>query len=381
MSSMPTSTAVSGIILAAGFSRRMGSAKPLLSLGRQTVVQRVVSIYQDAGVTDIRVVTGPCDEKIRAALKGRPVACIPNPRPEDGMFASVVAGVGTIPSETEAFFIHPVDIPLVRPHTLGMLMDAAHTGSAPVIYPTFEGRRGHPPLIDRRLQQAVLDHGGRNGLRGLLDRFADSAREVPVADEGILLDMDTPADYQRLVARWKGSGILTKAECRALMRHVRKVPATVDDHCRQVARVAGMLAEGVNAASASLNVPLVRAAARVHDCARLEKSHAAAGARLLEAMGFPALANIVALHMDIPAAPDSDLDEIQIVHLADKLVGGSQVVGLSRRFAAKLEKIGPHSDAVAIVEQRHRAAEVIQAKVERLAGKPILQLLKDECQS
>ena len=367
---------VTAIILAAGFSRRMGAFKPLLPLDGQTVVGQVVSIYRDACVADIRVVAGTSSESVRSALAGLPVACVVNPTPERGMFSSVQAGVASVPNETSAFFVHPVDIPLVRMHTLTVLLDAADGRSAPVIYPTFEGRRGHPPLIDGGLRSAVLGHDGRGGLRGLLDGFEAAAREVPVADEGILLDMDTPADYRRLTARRQGGEILTEAECRALMHDVQKVPLAIDRHCRRVAQVAGRLAEALNRSNGVLNAPLLRAAARVHDCARQENHHADAGARLLEAMGYPAMAAVVARHMDIQTAPDSELDEAQIVYLADKLVSGDTVTSLSRRFAAKLENVGHNPDAVAAVHRRRKAALAIQAKVERITGLSVPEILK-----
>ncbi len=375
---MSPSGTVSAIVLAAGFSRRMGRSKPLLPMGGRTVVEQVVTIYREAGVADIRVVTGATSDSVRSALAGMPAACIRNPNPERGMFSSVLIGVTSMPPETRAFFVHPVDIPLVRPHTLTMLLKAAETGSAPVIYPTFNGRRGHPPLIDERLKPAILSHDGRGGLQGVLARCNDSAQEIPVADEGIRLDMDTPADHRRLVARRQSGAIPTAAECRTLMRQIATVPASVDRHCRQVARVACRLAEGVNRGGGAVNIPLIRAAARVHDCARLETDHAAAGARLLDAMGFPVLAAIVARHMEIPDTPDADLDEAQIVYLADKLVDGEAVADLEQRFAAKLQHVGDDADAMAAVRRRRRSAVTIQAKVERLAGIPVAQLLGNE---
>jgi len=374
---MPTSGTVSAIVLAAGFSRRMKTSKPLLPLGGQTVVAQVVSIYRDAGVADVRMVVGASSESLRSAVAGLPVVCVTNPVPEKGMFASVLAGVASIPSRTDAFFVHPVDIPLVRPHTLTTLLGTANAHPAPVYYPTFEGRRGHPPLIDAGLKNAILGHDGREGLRGLLNRFENAAGEVPVADEGILLDMDTPADYKALISRRQAGDILTKAECRALMRDVRRVPAPIDSHCRRVAQVAGRLAEAVNARGGAVNAPLIRAAARIHDCARLENNHAHAGALLLEAMGYPAMAAIIARHMDIPVAPGAELDEAQIVYLADKLVSGDTVTDLSRRFAAKLEAMAWNPNAIAAIKRRRRAALAIQVKVERITGQSVAEIVED----
>lgn len=372
---MPLAEKTAAIILAAGFSSRMDAFKPLMKLGGRRVLDRVVDLYRQAGIADIRVVAGHRSHEIRAALAGNPVTVVENPHYAEGMYSSVVAGVKTLPRDISSFFVHPVDIPLVRPHTLTRLLDEAGNDPPPVVYPVFDGRHGHPPLIHKNLEHAIVSHDGQGGLRTLLIRFDTEARDVPVADEGVLLDLDTPADYENLTARLETGNLLTEAECSTLMRDVQCLPAAIVDHCRQVARIARTLAEAVNARGGSLDTGLVDAAARVHDVARLEKNHALAGARLLEAMGFADMAAVVADHMEIQVKAKDHLDEAQVVHLADKLVAGWTVVDLNRRFDAKLEKYGHDPQAAKAIARRRQAALDIQAKVERAAGRSISQLL------
>lgn len=372
---MIRSRKISAVILAAGYSRRMERFKPLLPLGGMTVLERVVSLYEITGVTDIRVVTGFRSDKIRSALAARPVSVVHNPVHDSGMFSSVMAGVNSLPEGVRAFFVHPVDIPLVRPHTLALLMDAFNENPSPVIYPAFDDRRGHPPLVHGELRKEIVSHDGTGGLRALLRRFDSRALDLPLADEGVLLDMDTPNDFQRLSTRIKRSDILTENEGRVLMEKVRSLPGPVIDHCRQVARVAEALAAAVTGGCA-IDLPLVRSAARVHDAARLEKNHAAAGSRLLREMGFPSLADIIAVHMDMDVCENAPLDEAQIVHLADKLVAGDTVVGLPRRFAAKLTKYGLDPKVYEKISRRRRTAFSIQEKVESAAGEKMHRILE-----
>ena len=373
---MPPPADITAIILAAGYSRRMQRFKPLLNLGGQTVLERVVSLYRCAGVRDIRVVTGFRSESIRSALAEGSVCVIHNPGHDSGMFSSVRAGVKTLAAGVGAFFVHPVDIPLVRPHTLATLIEAVDGHPAPVVYPVFDDRRGHPPLINATLKDAILSHDGGGGLRALLHRFDRPALDVQVADEGVLLDLDTPDDFQRLSTRLATSDCLTEDECRVLMEKVRRLPKPVINHCRQVACVAATLARAVNGSGGAVDRPLIQSAARVHDVARLEKNHAAAGADLLNTMGFPAMAAIVAAHMDIDVLENSPLDEAQIVHLADKLVAGNTVVRLSQRFSVKLHAYGQDANASEKIRQRWRAATTIQVKIERITGDQIDHLLK-----
>jgi len=372
---MPLPDKTAAVILAAGFSSRMKAFKPLMKLGGRSVLDRVVDLYRRAGIADIRVVAGHRSGEIRTALAGLPATVVDNPHYASGMYSSVVAGVQALPRGINTFFVHPVDIPLVRPHTLIRLLDAAAAEPSPVVYPVFDGRRGHPPLIRRGLKSAIVGHDGQGGLRALLNRFDAAAREVPVADEGVLLDLDTPVDYENLAARSKSGNLLTSAECLTLMRDVQGLPTAIVDHCQQVARVARTLAEAVNARHGNLDMGLVEAAARVHDVARLEKSHARAGANLLLAMGFADMAAVIDVHMEIRVKPEGPLDEAQIVHLADKLVAGRTVVDLSRRFDAKHEKYGHDRSAAQAISRRRQAALAIQAKVERAAGRSISHLL------
>jgi CTP:molybdopterin cytidylyltransferase MocA len=375
---MQASPSLSAILLAAGYSSRMGAFKPLLELGGLTAIDRVIDAYRSVGVADIHVVTGYRSTAVQAAVHGRPVNLVRNPQHAAGMFSSVVAGVRALPDRTDMFFVHPVDIPLVRPYTLTRLMDAGRSCAPSVVYPAFDGRRGHPPLIRGRLGEAIRAHDGQGGLRAVLERYDSEARDVAVADCGVLLDMDTPDDYAQLAGQADGSAILNDEECRVLMEKVCRLPASIIDHCRQVANVAARLARAVNAAGGTLDIAGIRAAALVHDVARLESDHAAAGAHLLSQMGFAGLARMVGTHMQIHVDSQAPIDEAQVVHLADKLVSGSTVVSLDDRFDARHNQYGSDPVAARRIEQRRRTAQTIQAKVERLTGKPIEHIAKDE---
>lgn len=356
---------IAAIVLAGGFSKRMGRFKPLLPLGDQRTIERVVRLFQDAGVHEIGVVVGHRGDDIRRAAAPLNVVCVENPDYAEGMFTSVLAGIRELPEHCRAFFIHPVDIPMVRWQTVRRLAEAGEDTSAVVLFPTFGGRRGHPTLIRSRLGPQILEWPGTGGLRSFLQEQDAESLELPVADEAVLLDLDTPGDYDRMLDRLKSEGLPTEAECRVLME---ELPAAIAAHCRAVAAVARHLAESLNTAGLDIDVELVAAAALLHDIARRDKDHARAGARLLESHGFTRLAPIVAAHMDLEADSGSPLDEIQIVHLADKLVIGDKVVDLEQRFARKMEKYGREPTAASAIARRRDTARCILDKVERMAG-------------
>ena len=119
---------------------------------------------------------------------------------------------------TRAFFIMPADIPLVRPSTLTDLVKAHTAHPQQVIYPVFEGQRGHPPLIPIRFREKILDYEGPGGLRRCLKAWDSDALEVAIADQGILMDMDTPDDYETILERSKNLDIPSKQEALALLK-------------------------------------------------------------------------------------------------------------------------------------------------------------------
>ncbi len=368
---------LTAIILAAGFSSRMGRFKPLLPLGKGVVVERVVGLYRQAGIRDIVVVIGHKGNDLRAVLEPHEVRCVMNSGFEQGMFSSILAGVRNLPEDCHGFFIHPVDIPLVRCSTLSALIAGFEGHPAHIIHPTFAGRRGHPPLVPVGLARPVLEWRKEGGLRAFWASRKFPEIDVPVADQGIMLDMDTETDYRQMLTRLEKEDVPTPPECRALMTQVVAVPEPVQKHCRAVAAVAARLVEVLSQAGLDLDIDLVRAAALVHDIARVQADHAAAGAELLTGLGYPGLADIVRVHMDMAVDARRPPDEAGIVFLADKLVVGDCLADLQTRFDRKMAKYGTYPEAAEAIMKRRDAAIALQGAVERLTGKRMAAILAD----
>ena len=120
------------------------------------------------------------------------------------------------------------------------------------------------------------------------------------------------------------------------------------------------LAAALNERQQHLCLPLVAAAALLHDVARAEPAHADAGADLLVRLGYPRLAPPVRSHMHLGGAAGAPLDEAQVVYLADKLVLGDRVVGLEERFAARLGRVaGDAAAREAALVRRDEARRVL----------------------
>ncbi|KAF5060060.1 Molybdenum cofactor cytidylyltransferase [anaerobic digester metagenome] len=189
---------ISAVILAAGLSSRMGEFKALLPFGRSTVIETVIDQFIAAGVTDIRIIVGHQSDLLLPLLEKLPVTAIENKCYLKGMFSSVRSGVLSFTNQTQAFFLLPVDMPLIKADSLKSIIKTYHKTSAAVIYPVYNQKRGHPPLIDQQCFDAICRGNDDTTLKTVLQAFKHLSVETTVPDIGLTLDMDTPADYEHL---------------------------------------------------------------------------------------------------------------------------------------------------------------------------------------
>jgi CTP:molybdopterin cytidylyltransferase MocA len=355
------------VILAAGLSSRMGDFKPLMNLGGQTVLSRCVEAFQDAGACDVMVVTGHRAGEVQAEVERLGVSSIHNLLFEQGMFSSVQRAVSSLPV-LDAFFLLPVDIPLVRPATITSLAGAF---DGRVTHPCFEGERGHPPLIPFHLVPEILRHDGSGGLKGLL--LAHPCLDVPVWDQGILLDADTSEDFAALVRRFERRHIGERGEALAL---AQSMPERGMAHGRAVALAAVGLGQEINRHGGALDLDLLHNAALLHDVAKGQPGHEARGGELLAGLGLFGLAEIVASHRDVPPPASGVLTEKEVVCLADKLVRGSQRICVQDRFAEKLALYSHDAEACAAIRGRLNNALGLLALVERICGRNVEEILR-----
>ena len=195
---MPDGKTVCALILAAGLSRRMGEFKPLLPLGGATVIENTVASALAGRAERAVVVTGYRGGEVESVLRhrfGDVVRFVRNPDyAATDMLRSAQIGVEVLPA-CEAFFLLPGDMPAVSRETFRKLLEVRKQGRPLLAFPTLNGYRKHPPLVDARLIPEILAFHGEGGLRELWSRFEDDTVTVPVEDGGVWLDLDTPEDY------------------------------------------------------------------------------------------------------------------------------------------------------------------------------------------
>lgn len=182
--------------MAAGVARRMGSCKQLLPFEGKTVIAHCLETLLAGGIKEVIVVVGPDGEKVARAAKDYPVQVARNADPEGDMASSVRTGRDTLSASVTAAVVALCDYPLVTPATFARLVEAHRLNPDGIIIPFHNGKRGHPPLFPCWLLDELT---APLTLRDLLRGNPERIEHLSVADEGVLIDMDTPEDYRRVL--------------------------------------------------------------------------------------------------------------------------------------------------------------------------------------
>ena len=190
---------VSALLLAAGSSRRMGVCKQLLQLADRPAVAHCIDTLVAAGIGEVVVVVGSRGDAVAAAVAGYPVTVAVNVGEECEMADSVRTGLAHLTAEASAVLVALADHPLVRPDTVRSLAELHREEPDAIIIPVHDGAKGHPTLFPRAV---IAEIGTHLTLRALIARHREKVRLVPVADEGVVMDMDVWEDYLAVAERF-----------------------------------------------------------------------------------------------------------------------------------------------------------------------------------
>ena len=188
---------ISAIVLAAGRSSRMGTAKSLVPVGGRPLLDHVLRTVHRSGVDEVVVVLGHEAERVRSAISLDGARVIINEAYEAGMSTSIQAGVRAANPRSDGLLIVLGDQPFVSSKTVDELITRRNGSDAKIVIPTYRGQRGNPVLLDRSISEEVQEIEGDQGCRALFGRHLDGILEVPVDDPGILVDLDTPEQIAR----------------------------------------------------------------------------------------------------------------------------------------------------------------------------------------
>jgi len=191
------------LIPAAGHSRRMGKPKLSLPLGDRTVIQHVIAALRDAGIEHILVVVGPHVAHLAPLAEAAGADVLLLAKETEDMRETVENGLHWLeakhaPGPDDAWLLVPADHPTLDPEVVRQLLAARKAQpTASIFIPTHEGRRGHPALIGWKHVPGMHSLPAGQGLNVYLRQQLAETREVPLTAD-VLVDLDTPEDYERL---------------------------------------------------------------------------------------------------------------------------------------------------------------------------------------
>lgn len=187
---------LSGIVLAAGESRRMGSFKQLLKYGDKTMVEAAVDNLLGSKLDEVVVVLGHRAEEVMEAIKGRPVVVAINKDYRLGMLSSVRCGIGHVSKESDAVLIALADQPFIDSSIINLVIGRFLSSYKSIAIPAYEGRRGHPVIIDLKYRDEIIRLDENVGLRQLMLDHPDDILQIEMPRGEITRDVDYPEDYQ-----------------------------------------------------------------------------------------------------------------------------------------------------------------------------------------
>ncbi len=199
----PRAATIAAIILAAGQSRRMGETNKLLApVDGKPMVTHVTECLLASQARPLTVVTGHDYAAVEALLPKAGFALTHNPDFASGLSSSLRRGLAALPEEIDGVLVCLGDMPRVSPAIINRLITAFDPleGRA-ICVPTWKGKRGNPVLFARRFFAEMLEVAGDTGARALIGEHADVVCEVPMDDDAVLLDVDTPEALAELSAR------------------------------------------------------------------------------------------------------------------------------------------------------------------------------------
>jgi molybdenum cofactor cytidylyltransferase len=191
---------VIGLILAAGKSERMGSAKSLLRIQGKSFLEHIVIEAQQSALSDFKIVLGHQAEQVLKSLPQLRSAVVLNADYDQGQLSSLIKGLQSIKeSSVDGVMLFLVDHPFVTHRLIDSLLQQFSRQSAPIVIPSYHGRRGHPMIFSRQLFPELLAAPLDQGAAAVVRRHQPEILHLDTEEEGVLIDVDTPEAYREYV--------------------------------------------------------------------------------------------------------------------------------------------------------------------------------------
>lgn len=187
---------LNAIIMASGFSSRMGTNKLLLPYKGKLLIEHILDKVTACSFKSVTLVAQ--NDEIIDIGKSRKVNVIHNERAAEGQSASIKLGIANSP-ECKGYAFFTADQPLIDIETIKLLIDSFYEADNLIIVPSFSGKRGAPVIFPEKFKSELLALTGDTGGKNVIAKHPNEVRFIEVLNESILWDIDTEEDYRKLI--------------------------------------------------------------------------------------------------------------------------------------------------------------------------------------
>ena len=187
---------VSGIIMASGFSKRMGKDKLLMQIDHVAIVEKVIRAAVESSLNEVIIVYR--QESVKTIASHYNIKTVKNEDAQKGQSTSVIKGINATDPATDAFLFMVGDQPFLNSDTINYLLACQANHPEHIIVPTYDGHKGSPVLFPSSFKNDLLKIQGDKGGKAVVDAAGDRVSYVQIEQINIGLDVDTPEDFSRI---------------------------------------------------------------------------------------------------------------------------------------------------------------------------------------
>lgn len=192
---------ISCILLSAGLSSRFEGPKALARLDQTPIIERLQNVLISSNIFEVIVVLGASLGKIKPhILDHKKITCVRNKDYHLGQTSSFKIGLEKVSRKSSGIALLPVDYPLIKTETINCLCDYFLKTKPSLLIPTYQDRKGHPPVFHADLIPKLLALPDSTGLNVFEEEMKSKTSFYPVNDPGVILTFNTPTEFEELLA-------------------------------------------------------------------------------------------------------------------------------------------------------------------------------------
>jgi molybdenum cofactor cytidylyltransferase len=189
-------TLYTGLLTAAGYSKRMGKMKALLPWHGTSLLSHQIDILRSGGCEEIIVILGYRSEELEKELKTCDVSIVKNDSYQTGRASSIKKGISAASDNSDGYVLLGVDQPRTS-LVISKLLESHKSEQKAISSPRFKNKGGHPIVLSSAMKNELLDISeDSQGIRQIFEKYRNNMNQVIFNDPIVCLDVNTYEEYR-----------------------------------------------------------------------------------------------------------------------------------------------------------------------------------------